>query len=356
LLADKLANAGWSGTLVLDAGDALSPMNTIMEGQRARVVATAELLVAQFAAQRMDVMAVGDRDLALGAETLRRLTVESKVPFVATNLVDAQGAPVFRRSVLVERAGVRALVLGLVGVSGQRMAASSLAPEGWRFMPIIDAAKAAIAEAGKVDLVIVLSQLSPAEEGELAKAIPEVRLLLGGDAMGMSPDVNPIGAAVALAGAQKGKHVGVATITLSDPRGPSAPLVDPGAKGAIEARKASAARRVESLERVIEQARQAPTTPAPEGAPGRPQRKTPIEAYERQLAAARADLQLAEQDLAEIDARPAEQGNLIEFELVPMDPAIADEPKTKSAVDKFRTVWPDPTKAPHPPPPAGVEP
>lgn len=334
--------------LLLDAGDALSPSHTLAEPQRARVVATAELIVAQYAVQGVDALAVGDRDLALGVDTLRRLASDSKVPFVATNLLDAGGAAVFRRYVVVERAGLRVLVLGLVGASGQRLAERTVGAEGLRFQPIAEAAKAALAEAGKVDVVVVLSQLSPAEEGELAKAVPETRLILGGDGMGMSPDVDPKGAAVSLAGGQKGKHVGVATITFSDPRGPSAPLVDPDRKAAIEGRKAAAQRRVQSLERLIAQAKEASTTT--EGAGARPARRTPVEAYERQLATARAELQLADQELADVTATPGDQGNRVEFDLVPMDPALADEPKTKAAVDQFRTIWPDPTKASaHPP-------
>jgi len=349
---------------LLDAGDALSPSHVLTEEQRPRVVATAGFLVQQLAAQGLDALALGDRDLALGAETLKGLATSAPFPFVATNLVDAKGEPVFRPWVLIERGGLRVLVLGLVGQGAARMAERSLQQAGWRFDPTIDATKRALAAVSPApDLVIVLSQLNANEESELQAAVPQARVFLGGDSMAMSTEVASVGQGISASGGQKGKQLSFLTLTFADPRGASAPLVDPGRTSAAEAKKASAERRIQTLERLIADAKaQESGTPTPSATPPgtdagappvRPPRKKPIEAYERQLAGARAELQLAESDIAASRASGAETGTLVSLEVVQMEAAVPDDAATSSAVETFRKTWPDPTKAHAPAPPGG---
>lgn len=343
---------------MLDAGDALSPSHVLDDGSRARWVATAELIVAQYGVEGVDALAVSDRDLALGRETLARLATNSKVPFVATNLRDAAGKPVFTPWLALERAGAKILVLALVGENGARMAKVSLERDQLAFAPAIEAAKAAIAaQATKPDLVVVLSQLSGNEEEALSQAVPEVRLFVGGDAMGMSAETTSAGAALSANGGQKGKYVGFLTVSFDDPVGPSAPLVDPNRRQGLVARRDAADRRIQNYERLIAQAKNpvAPPVP-PAGAPPAPVRPPPLEAYERQLAAARAELQLATDELAALPPEGAQAGNRVTFELAAMDPKVVDEPVTKAAVDEFRKTWPDPTKAPPPAPLPPVQP
>ncbi|MFO0749922.1 MAG: hypothetical protein U1F43_30270 [Myxococcota bacterium] len=310
--------------------------------------------MAQYGVEGVDALAVSDRDLALGLDELKKLAANGKVPFVATNLVQSDGKPVFTPWLAVDRAGLRVLVLALVGESAARMAKVSLEKEGLQFAPMVDAAKQAIAaQDKKPDLVVILSQLTPPEEMALNQAVPEARLFLGGDSMGMASETGAAGDGLSANGGQKGKYVGFVTVTFDDPGGAGAPLFDPNRRAGLQAKRDAADRRVQNYERLIASAKAttvAPPVPAP-NAPNTPLvRQAPIEAYERQLAASRAELQLAESELASLPAEGAKTGNRVDLDLVPMDPKIEDEPVTKAAVDEFRKVWPDPTK-PQPTPP-----
>jgi len=317
----------------------------------ANTIATAELLVDHWSAEGMDAQAIGDRDLALGRAALEALQARAKYPFITTNLVDAgSGKPLFKRFHVIEVGqGAQALQLGIFGLMSARGGGPDAA-SGLRIEPPIEALKAALGEArtAGVDVVIVLSQMSARDETAVAEAVPEVQLFLGGDGVGTSPDAENRGKALAFQGGQKGKHLGLLTLGFDDPAGAGAPLSDPTRRSGLERKRAEAQRRIEMYERLLAEAAAAPpTAPSPDAGqipqvPNR--RRVPTEMYERQLAAARAELQLAEQDLASIATETGEvRRNTVSAELVPLGRDVADDPAIKTRIEAFRKQWPDPT-------------
>ncbi len=326
---------------LVDAGDALAATHTLGPARREGALATAKFIVDQYAAEHLDVLALGDRDLGLGRRTLAELAAGAKFPFVATNVFEVGGEKAaFADRALIERDGLKVLFLGLVSPSSARMAEGALREDKLRVGEPIAAVKAVLAGT-KADLVVVLSQLTPNEERELAEAVPEVRLILGGDAMGARPSLEPVGQALGAEGSQKGKHIGVVTITLDAPTGLAGALVDPTRRVQLERKQADAARRVASLEKRLADAKARVPTAGP---------PPPIEVYERQLAGARAELQLAQAGLEDASALVPAGGNPVLFELVEMGTKVADEPAVKAQVDAFRAKYPDPNKPPPPPP------
>lgn len=342
---------GFDGFLILDAGDAFSD-SPMLDGERLeRAKRTAELIVQRFSEEGMAAQLIGDKDLGLGLEVLKGLEKSAKYPFVATNLVDAKTQlPAFARHASVEVAGVRFGIIGLVSMNASR--GPALANQGLAILPPVDAAKAAIAELYKdhKDIVILaLSQLSPAEEELVAKVLPQIQLFLGGDQLSMSQGPQPVGASFSLSGGQKGRQVAIAALSLDDPSGPAAPFVDPQLKTSLEFKQREAKNRVETYARLLADAEKQDAAqaqpPTPGASPPQPasalRRRSPLAAYQNQLAAAKADLALTEGQLADLaklsgasdTKRPS---NTVALQLFNLGREVPDNEAVKAKVDAFR--------------------
>jgi hypothetical protein len=113
---------------------------------------------------------------------------------------------------------------------------------------------------------------------------------------------------------------------------------------------ATAKRRIETYERLIAEAetRESPEAAVKQVDPTaddevRKRPKVPMEVYRRQLAAARAEVQLAEGELEELGGQAEASGkrNTVHFELVPLSKDVADDPTVKTEVSEHRKQWPD---------------
>lgn len=330
----------------------------------ANAKATALLLIDRFNAESLAAQAIGDRDLALGRANLQELATHARYPFVTTNLIDTvTGKPLFEPYVLTDVGhGVKVAFLGLI--DPRNVPPSVLEAERLRVDPPEVAAAAAVAAvaaaAGRgATLFVVLSQLSAREEERVGAAVPQIQLFVGGDAMGMMSEIGSAGgSALSLPGSQKGKHLGIATLTLDDPLGTGRPFFDPNRRADLERKKREADQRIQTYDRLLVEVRARaadqgqPIPPGSPAGPNGPRRPAPvpsptlaIEAYERQLVAARAESQLAATALAELppeDAKPTPK-NGITFELVPLSREVADDPTIQKLVEEHRKTWPDPT-------------
>ncbi len=348
--ASNIGPVAFDGFLIVDAGDAFSD-SPMLDGERLeRAKHTAALIVQRFSEEGLSAQLIGDKDLGLGLEALKNLEKSAKYPFIATNIVDAKTqAPAFAKHTSVEVAGVRFGIIGLVSMNASR--GPALTNQGLALLPPVDAAKAAIAELRKdhKDIVILaLSQLSPAEEELVAKALPDIQLFLGGDQLSMSQGPQPVGTSFSLSGGQKGRQVAIAALTFEDPRGPAAPFVDPQLKTSLEFKLREATNRVQTYERLLADAEKQDAAQAQPPAPGAPpqpanslRRRSPLAAYQNQLAAARADLALTESQLADLAklsgdgaAKPA--SNTVALQLFNLGREVPDNEVVKAKVDAFR--------------------
>lgn len=347
----QIGDIVFDGFIVLDAGDTFAD-SPLLEGERLeRAKKTAALIVERFNAEGVKAQLVGDKDLALGRATLAELAKNAKYPFITTNLVDGQTrAPLFASHAVVEVAGLKVGVLGLVTKAAA--SAPTLAAEGLTLIAPAEAARSAVAELDKsgVDVVIALSQLAPAEEAEVAKAAPRIQLFLGGDQLGASQGPQPVESSMSLTGGHKGRSVSIAALAFDDPKGASAPFFDPHQRRVLERKIADAKHRVMTYEKLLTEAETKAADAAKAQAAGDPpteplRRRSPLEAYRTQLAAARADLQLAEQQLAETPTEAGASRNTVALQLVNLGREVADDQVVKARVDAFRKDVPAPGAA-----------
>lgn len=347
----QIGDVAFDGFLVLDAGDTFAD-SPLLEGERLdRAKKTAALIVERFNAEGVKAQLVGDKDLALGRAMLAELAKNAKYPFITTNVVDGQTrAPLFASHAVVEVAGLKIGIIGLVTKAAA--SAPTLASEGLTLIAPAEAAKSAVAELDKlgVDVVIALSQLAPAEQEEVAKAAPRIQLFLGGDQLGSSQGPEPVGVAMSLTGGHKGRSVSIAALSFDDPKGAAAPFFDPQQRRVLERKIADAKHRVMTYEKLLSEAEQKAADAAKAENAGDPpteplRRRSPLEAYRTQLAAARADLALAEQQLAETPTEAGAGRNTVALQLINLGREVADDQVVKARVDAFRKDVPAPGAA-----------
>lgn len=117
-----------------------------------------------------DAACLGNHEFDYGRARLEELMAKLQYPLLAANVTDAGGGNLFKASVVIEKNGLRILVVGLFPVSGRRYYEED---HDLKISEALAAVKKAVAAAtGDHDLTIVLSHLGRDEDEQLAKALP----------------------------------------------------------------------------------------------------------------------------------------------------------------------------------------
>ncbi len=299
-------------------------------------------------------MNVGERDLGLGRSLITKIAKNAGFPVLSANLTDAtSGDLLLKPFVVLERSGLEVAVIGLLSETKAAPYKDVLSKDGLAVKSPVDAvtALAPELEASGADVWIVLSQLTPAEEEALSGVFGRIRAFVGGEAMAISPEPAPVGAAWRFGPGQKGKQISVFTVDFQAPGGPGAAWALGDPRGLATQRKASASARIKQLEAQLE--RLAPPAgaegavaagTAPSAAPAPSPRVTEVrrKQLEAQLAQARGELQAAEAALAEAEAAGDAPGNAIALQVFQMGKDLPDDPAEAEAVKAFRLKWPAP--------------
>lgn len=160
-------------SLNVDIGDALAGADDYHIHQH-------RFLSQAFASMNFAALNIGAREASLSRDQLLKLVGDSAVPVISANLLDAAtGQPVASPVVVVERAGRRIAVLGVVDpdsvgdrlgdglkIETMQTALSNRLPDIKREMP---------------DLVVLLAFTTEARMRELARNFYELDVILGGD-------------------------------------------------------------------------------------------------------------------------------------------------------------------------------
>ncbi len=142
---------------------------------------------------------VGAAEARFGPATLRRLAAKLAVPLLSANVCDGSGRLVAAPLRIVAAAGRR---VALVGVLGERYATAD-----FQVLPPRQAVLEALGGAtGKFDAAIVLAYLPEDELRQLAEALPEADVVVGGPtAQPLSPKL--LGPTLLCSATNKGKFV-----------------------------------------------------------------------------------------------------------------------------------------------------
>ncbi len=193
-----------SPTLVLDAGNLLfrSPVGLGDDAEAWRR-ADALLLMDAYSLMGVDAVNVGVHDLAAGLEYLQKLQGRSAFPLLSTNLIDpGTERPVFTPVLHLDRAGVRAAVIGLLP--------GDMEGRGYRTEDPLATAKVAVAAAREqgAELIILLSALDPDTEKRIARRVRGVDLILSAGSRSRTETAIRIRDAAVVHAGGRGKYLG----------------------------------------------------------------------------------------------------------------------------------------------------
>ncbi|WP_169830730.1 MULTISPECIES: 5'-nucleotidase [Corallococcus] len=228
--------------LALDAGNAL--FKTLADGQEAKP--RAELLLEQLDAQGYAAMAVGQRDLVLGVDFLKKKTKGAKLKLVSANLVDAKGQLLFPASVVTTVGGLKVGIIGVSPASADPKApaggseGTAFLPEGVRGLPVGPAVTSEVKrlrQKEQVSLVVLLAAVPYAEAVKLAQGAEGVDFVL------QSHDGRGVGMA---------QRQGVSTLVPPGERGRQVAKLELSVEGAGPFADLSEANRARESQRMVE--------------------------------------------------------------------------------------------------------
>jgi hypothetical protein len=142
---------------------------------------------------------LGGPEAALGADYLRRVAAELRVPFVSANLRDARGELVADSLRVIERGGRH---VAFTGVLSPRYAVPGVQVDDPReaLLKVIGAAR------GRSDALVVLAYVPEEDLKSLAAALPEADAVVGGPT-GQSIAPRAVGPTLMAAATNKGKFL-----------------------------------------------------------------------------------------------------------------------------------------------------
>lgn len=167
--------------VILDAGDALVVSYFSEMKRREQARRRAELVLKLYETIGYHALNIGDIDLGLGVGYLRDLQKISKVPFLSANLKERRtGKPVFNPYLIKEVEGLKIGILGLI--------TADISPDIRKELknysivdPIKTAAETIQRFMASCDHLIVLAHLIPSEVEALAKEVPRISIIIGGN-------------------------------------------------------------------------------------------------------------------------------------------------------------------------------
>ncbi|NLT42004.1 MAG: hypothetical protein GXX93_04985 [Anaerolineae bacterium] len=190
--------------LLLDAGNAFysgarEDLNQLSQGR---------ITVAAMNLMGYDMMALGAYDLALDPGVLADRLAEAEFAVISSN-VFVNGKLLLAPYAIVERAGRRIAVIGLTGAPRDAVA-------GVEVRDPVAAIKGALSQIGAdADLVVVLSNLGPTAEAELAQQVAGIDLIVGGGSGIPQREVSWQGRTAVVRAGGLGEYLGVTEVVAT---------------------------------------------------------------------------------------------------------------------------------------------
>ena len=318
----------------MDAGDAFQKGFSVTDADRKMVEDAADLYLKVYKQMGVKAYNIGDRDLALGIDSLKAIQKKAPFPILSANLLK-DGKPIFQPSTVLKVAGYDVGVVGVVTalfVNRQQLIKDN---PGLELTDPAEAVKIQVAALNKkgVDLIVVLAHLNDNEIDRVAETNPGVHFILGGQTNRQQRVLKSVGNTFLANAYMRGKNLSVFDVHVQNG---SLKLVDRGKRAAMEKRITELKAQVGSRERSIELAKKDE------------KRAGTVDYLERNLVQLRTELQEIELELADV-AAPDPKSSYVTWDLFDVHKTIPDEEKVAKIVADFRKVHPDPAKKPRPP-------
>lgn len=176
----KSVKKGSFPVLVLDAGDVMAIDYFHQEKEREKARRRAEVVLKIYEKIGYDAINLGDIDIGLGFDYLKKLRDQTRISFLSANLKERKtGKPPFNPYLVKEVDGVRIGIIGLLTPS----LPSYFQKETTGYF-VEDPIKVTIellnGPLSHCQYFFILAHLTPSEMESLAKRVPEISLIVGG--------------------------------------------------------------------------------------------------------------------------------------------------------------------------------
>lgn len=216
-LVEKICSKG-SNCLVVDSGDLFFQKK--VDADLKKNQAKAQVLARAYKKMGVAAVNVGDLDLLLGVEFLKGLEGEG-LPLISANLAEAStGKLLFPAQRVIHRGSLKIAMVGLMGPELDPQVRQAVGENVSVLDPWNAARKTVEGLKGKVDLVVVLSDMGMARDQRLATEIPGIQLILGGHDGRFLSSPHREGSTWIFQSYQKGMYLGRLTLQWQDPSGP----------------------------------------------------------------------------------------------------------------------------------------
>lgn len=296
-MVEKIRSQG-KPFLVVDSGDLFFDRKGANDPQKN--LAKAEILAKAYKKMGVAAVNVGDLDLLAGVEFLQKKAGEG-LPLISANLAEAStGKPLFKAYQVVEAGSFKIGFLGLVGPEMDPQVRKA-AGDKVSFLDPWEAAKKTLEELrGKVDFMVVLSDMGMARDQRLARENPDIHLILGGHDGRFLSSPPQEGSAWIFQSYHNGMYLGRLTLKLEHPH---TPLRDEGRASRLQQELA----RVDGRIKAHEKARGEHPSPS----------------VERSLKQLQEQKSRLEQELLEA-RKDGQGGNRFSWRLEPLDPSFPE--------------------------------
>jgi predicted CXXCH cytochrome family protein len=219
-----------SGLVIVDSGDLLNEDETISDDVMQGSKLKAEAIVQIYNKMGIDAVNVGELDLALGVDYLKGLATKQKFPFISANLVDAKGAPIFKRYVIKNVNGKNVGIFGVIGDTSEMAEKVEQITKGAvSVKDSNEAAEAVVKElSGKVDYMIALSHQGTNRDIVLAKRTKGLDLVVGGHDKQKTKDPREADKTLVVQAGEKGQYQGILEVAMDGTKAAKHTLVPLG--------------------------------------------------------------------------------------------------------------------------------
>lgn len=182
----------------------------------------------EMARMGVDATTPGERELS-GWLLYSQLIADERIAVVSSNLTieeDGKPVPLGHRMLVLEKEGVRVGLFGLI--SGTNFAASKLPIDlEVGFHDPLDVAREVVPQLrAESDLVVLLSQLSENETGQILESVPGIDVALLGDRAGYYDEARTVAGVIVNGTGSRGQQLGSLLLVL----GPEGGVVDWGSQ------------------------------------------------------------------------------------------------------------------------------
>lgn len=190
--------------LLVDSGDTFFSVNPLTETRRKPELSRARVIARAYQMMKLDALTPGERDFAGGIDGLRELQILTGATFLTTNLVDKTGKPLFERTRIVNRGGLK---IGLFSLSDEKAFSGitdvKVLPPGPVLKQVVEEFRNQ-----KVDKVVLLSHLGLIQDREIA-GMGGIDVILGSHSMDILPSPEVVNGVGIMQPQNEGQQLGV---------------------------------------------------------------------------------------------------------------------------------------------------